>query len=72
MHYKHRNTPGEPTSFSNKKFEDTKSKEHYDQPTEFGSEPQLCSILEALNYIASQTRPDISWAVSRAMPEMNQ
>eukprot|EP00975_Prorocentrum_lima_P025305 5312870-Prorocentrum_lima.AAC.1 len=35
MHYKHRNTPGEPESFSNnKKVEATKSKDNFDKPTE--------------------------------------
>eukprot|EP00975_Prorocentrum_lima_P048571 10162058-Prorocentrum_lima.AAC.1 len=73
MHYKHRNTPGEPESFfNNKKLEASRSEENSDIPIEPDVEHQLCSILEALKGIAFKTRPDISWAISRAMTEMNQ
>eukprot|EP00975_Prorocentrum_lima_P033872 7114127-Prorocentrum_lima.AAC.1 len=65
MHYKTRNTPGEPESFSKNKQRVMLSKNVADIKKEHGLEPSVGSVLGALMWIAFRTRPDISGAVTR-------
>eukprot|EP00975_Prorocentrum_lima_P066228 12907913-Prorocentrum_lima.AAC.1 len=66
MHYKARNTPGEPESFSyNKKQKVIVSRLNSNIAEEHGLEASLSSILGALMWIAFRTRPDVCWAATR-------
>eukprot|EP00975_Prorocentrum_lima_P034115 7169642-Prorocentrum_lima.AAC.1 len=66
MHYKTRNTPGEPESFSdNQKKKVTVSRNKSYIQEEHGVEHSLSPILGALMWIAFRTRPDMCWAVTR-------
>eukprot|EP00975_Prorocentrum_lima_P053832 11296060-Prorocentrum_lima.AAC.1 len=65
MHYKTRNTPGEPESFSKNKQRVVVPKNSSNIKEEQGLEPSLSFVFGALMWIAFRTRPDICWAVTR-------
>eukprot|EP00975_Prorocentrum_lima_P070709 12933650-Prorocentrum_lima.AAC.1 len=63
MHYRNRNTPGEPESFSNhQKKRATESKNKSNIQEEHGLEHSF--ILGGLMWIGFRTRPNICWAVT--------